>query len=67
MVDQRLTSYMRDNSLHEYLQSTYKPSITVTNVPVLNEPVDNLGAVFDPNRNVSAHVSNVIKSANYHL
>ena len=36
-------------------------------VPVLNEPVGNLGAVFDANMNMSAHVSKVIKSANYHL
>ena len=44
------------------------PSITVNGVivPVLNEPVGNLGAVFDPNMNMSAHVSKVIKSANYH-
>ena len=27
----------------------------------------NLGAVFDPNMNMSAHVSKVIKSSNYHL
>ena len=35
------------------------PSITVNGVivPVLNEPVGNLGAVFDPNMNMSAHVS----------
>ena len=25
-------------------------------VPVLNEPVGNLGAVFDPNINMSAHI-----------
>ena len=45
------------------------PSITVNGVivPVLNEPVGNLGAVFDPNMNMSGHVSKVIKSANYHL
>ena len=45
------------------------PSITVNSVviPVLNEPVGNLGAVFDPNINMSAHVSKVIKSANYNL
>ena len=45
------------------------PSITVNGVivPVLNEPVGNLGAVFDPNMNMSAHVSKNIKSANYHL
>ena len=45
------------------------PSITVNGVIVLvlNEPVGNLGAVFDPNMNMSAHVSKVIKSANYHL
>ena len=45
------------------------PSITVNGVivPVLNEPVGNLGAVFDPIMNMSARVSKVIKSANYHL
>ena len=45
------------------------PSITVNGVivPVLNEPVGNLGAVFDPNMIMSAHVSKYIKSANYHL
>ena len=45
------------------------PSITVNGVivPVLNEPVGNLDAVFDTNMNMSAHVSKVIKSANYHL
>ena len=45
------------------------PSITVHGhiVTDLNEPVDNLGAVFDPNINMPAHVSNVIKTANYHL
>ena len=45
------------------------PSITVNGVivQVLNEPVGNLGAVFDLNMNMSAHVSKVIKSANYHL
>ena len=45
------------------------PSITVDGVlvPVPNEPVGNLVAVFDPNMNMSAHVSKVIKSANYHL
>ena len=45
------------------------PSITVNGVivPVLNEPVGNLGAVFDPNMNMSAHVSKGIKSANNHL
>ena len=39
-------------------------SITVNGVvvPVLNEPVGNLGAVFDLNINMSAQVS-----ANYHL
>ena len=43
------------------------PSITVNGVivPVLKN--SNQGAVFDPNMNMSAHVSNVIKSANYHL
>ena len=37
------------------------PSITVNGVivPVLNEPVGNLGAVFDPNMNMSAHVSKI--------
>ena len=45
------------------------PSVTVNGVivPVLNEPVGNLSAVLDPNMNMSANVSNVIKSANYHL
>ena len=45
------------------------PSITVNGVivPVLNEPIGNLGAVFDLNMNMSAHVSKGIKSANYHL
>ena len=45
------------------------PSITVNGVivPVLNEPVGNLGVVFDPNMNMSAHVSKVIKSEDYHL
>ena len=45
------------------------PSITVNGVivPDLNEPVGNLGAVFDPTMNMSAYVSKVIKSANYHL
>ena len=45
------------------------PSITMNDVivPVLNEPVGNLGAVFDLNMNMSAHVSKVIKSANYHF
>ena len=36
-------------------------------VPVLNESVGNLGAVFDTNINMSAHVSKVIKTANYHI
>ena len=36
-------------------------------VPVLNEPVGNLGAVYDTNMNMSAHVSKDIKFANYHL
>ena len=47
----------------------YIPSATVNSVivPVLNKPMGNLGAVFDPNMNISAHVSKVIKSANYHL
>ena len=45
------------------------PSITVNGVivPVLNEPVGNLCAVFDPNINMLAHVSKVKKSANCHL
>ena len=45
------------------------PSITVNGVivPVLNEPVGNLRAIFVPIMNISAHVSKVIKSANYHL
>ena len=44
-------------------------SITVNGVivPVLDESVGNLGTVFDQNTNISAHVSKVIKSANYHL
>ena len=44
-------------------------SITVNGVivPVFNEPVGNVGAFFDSNRNMSAHVPKVIKSANYHL
>ena len=38
-------------------------------VPVLNEPVGNMGAVFfKPNMTVSAnYVSKVIKFANFHL
>ena len=42
------------------------PSITLNGliVPVLNRQVGNLGAVFDPNMKVPAHVSKVIKSAN---
>ena len=45
------------------------PSITLNGliVPVLNRQVGNLGAVFDPNMKVPAHVSKVIKSANYHF
>ena len=45
------------------------PSITVNGVivPVLNEPVGILVAVFDPNMNMSAHVTKVIKSANCYL
>ena len=45
------------------------PSITVNGVivPVLNGPVGNLGAVCDPNMNMSAYVSKVIKPAYYHL
>ena len=46
------------------------PSNTVNGVivPVLNnEPIGNLGAISDPNMNMSAHISKVIKSANYHL
>ena len=45
------------------------PSITVNGVivPALNEPVGNLGAVFDPNMNMSAYVSQIIKSENYHI
>ena len=44
-------------------------SITVNGVIVLvpNEPVGKLGAVFDPNMTMSAHVAKIIKSANYHL
>ena len=36
-------------------------------VKILSEPIGNLGAVFDPSMNMSAHVSKVVKSANYHL
>ena len=36
-------------------------------VPVLDEPVGNLSAVFNPNMNMSAHVPEVIKSANCHI
>ena len=36
-------------------------------VQASNEPIGNLGAVFDPSMNMSAHVSKVVKSANYHL
>ena len=45
------------------------PSITVNGVivTVLNEPVGKLGAIIDPNMSMSAHVSKVIKAANYHL
>ena len=45
------------------------PSITVNSVivTVLNEPVGKLGAIIDPNMSMSAHVSKVIKAANYHL
>ena len=45
------------------------PCITIDGVivPVLNESVGNLGAVFDTNMNMSGHVSKVIKTANYHL
>ena len=42
-------------------------SVNSVIVPVLTEPVGNLGVVFDPNMNMSAHVSNIIKSVNYHL
>ena len=40
------------------------PSTSVNSVivPVLNEPVGNMGAVCDPNMNTSAHVSKAIKS-----
>ena len=43
------------------------PSITVNGVivPVLNRPVGKLGA--DPDMNRTAHVSKVIKFANYHF
>ena len=44
-------------------QST--PGITINGV--LNGPVGNIGAVLDPNLDMSAHVSKVIKSANYNL
>ena len=45
------------------------PTITVNGVivPVFNEQVGNMGAVFDPNMDMSAHVTQVIKSANYHF
>ena len=45
------------------------PSITINGVivPVLNAPVGNLGAIFYPNMNMSAHVSKVIKSPKYQL
>ena len=45
------------------------PSISVNGeiVPILNKPIGNLGAVFDPSMNMSAHLSKVVKSANYHL
>ena len=45
------------------------PSISVNGeiVQASNEPIGNLGAVFDPSMNMSAHVSKVVKSANYHL
>ena len=45
------------------------PSITINDViePVLNEPVGNQGAVSDLKRNMSAHVSTFINSANCHL
>ena len=40
------------------------PSIVIYGVivPVLNEPVGNLGFVFDPNMNMSVHVSGQISS-----
>ena len=45
------------------------PSITVKYVivHVLIEPISNLGVVFDRNMNMSAHVSEVIKFAHYHI
>ena len=45
------------------------PSIIINGVivPVLDEQVGNLGAVFNPNMNMSAHVSEVIKCANCHI
>ena len=45
------------------------PSISVNGeiVPILHKPIGNLGAVFDPSMDMSAHVSKVVKSANYHL
>jgi exonuclease III len=45
------------------------PSISVNGeiVQILSEPIGNLGAVFDPSMNMSAHVTKVVKSANYHL
>ena len=47
--------------------SVWAPVKIRTGSAPVNEPVGNLGAVFDPNMNMSAHVSKGIKSANYHL
>ena len=45
------------------------PSITVTCVilPVLHRLVVNLDDVFDRSMKISAYISKVMKSANYHL
>ena len=60
---------MPQNKLKQMRAKIYIASITVNGVIVLvlNEPVGNLGAIFDPNMNISSYVSKVIKSANYHL
>ena len=45
------------------------PGISVNGeeVKILNIPIGNLGSVFDPSMNMAAHVSNAVKSANYHI